>query len=108
MCFKKHHFYVQARSKEEAASQENDYFSVAAVRPHGTASAQRSLFAGGGRSYTASTGYMSCSRPGVLLRHGPTGRFDLGCKTMNEFREEELKGESSANVADALVTCGTT
>jgi hypothetical protein len=58
------------------------------------------LFAGGGRSCTASTGYGSCSRPGVLLRPGPTGRFDQGYKTRNEFGGEELEGESNENVAD--------
>ena len=53
----------------------------------------RELFlAGGGKSSTATGGYGSCNRPGVLLRPGPTGRFDQGYKTMNEFRGEKLKG----------------
>ncbi len=73
---------------------------MAAARPQGTASAHWSLFAGGGRSCTASTGYMSCNLPGVLVRPGPMERFDQGYKTKNEFRGEELKGESNANVAD--------
>ncbi len=98
--FMKHSFTSSRGAERQAALQEKYHFSVAAVRPPGIASAKWSPFAGGGRSSSASTGYGSCIRPGVLLRPGPTGRFDQRYKTMNEFRGEELKGESNANVAE--------
>ena len=38
--------------------------------------------------------------PGVLLRPGPTGRFDKEYKTRTSSAEKELKGESNETVAD--------
>ena len=83
-----------------AASQEKDHIAVVAARPQGTASALWSLFAGGGRTCTASTGYGSCNRPGVYS--GPVRRGDSARNTRQgtSSKEKELKGESNANVPD--------
>ena len=92
-CPREHQPYTSRRGAgRQAASQENDHLNVAAVRPQGTASALWSLFDNGGKTCTASTGYGSCSRPGALLRPGPTGRFDQEYKTRNELKEERTQG----------------